>query len=265
MASKIHPKSGEPLKVYALEVHAVQHCNLRCLGCAQISPSLARGYESPDVLERALRNLALHLVCEKLQILGGEPLLHPQIVDILAVGAHSGLANKLTVKTNGLLLHRVPADFWRLSDEVIVSVYPATEALLAPRRVDLERSATAFNTALTFRHFPEFQEITTEKRSDGAGRTLEIYKGCRFKIFTHSVRDGRVYRCAPSVNLVRGNADLERHDSLDVLEGADLRARLEGFLTSPNPLHACSECMGSAGATFPHTMEAGRSPASQPL
>ena len=265
MVTTSPPESGGPLKVYALEVHAVQHCNLRCLGCAQLSPLLPRGYESPDTLEMALRNLALHLVCEKLQILGGEPLLHPQIVDILSVSARSGLASKLTVKTNGLLLHRVPADFWRLANEVIVSVYPATEALLAPRRVSLERSAASYNTALVFRYFPEFQEIATKERSNDEVRTLEIYKGCNFKTFTHSLRDGRIYRCAPSVNLVRGHVDLEENDSLDVLNCDDLREQLEGFLTSPKPLRACAECMGSAGATFPHTMEPTRPPASQPL
>jgi hypothetical protein len=67
------------------------------------------------------------------------------------------------------------------------------------------------------------------------------------------------------VNLVRGHVDREENDSLDVLNCADLRSQLEGFLTSPKPLRACAECMGSAGATFPHTMESTRPPASQPL
>lgn len=244
------------LRVYALEVHAVQHCNLRCVGCAQSSPTLAKGYEQPAILERALANLAPHLACEKLQILGGEPLLHPRIVDILTVAVRSGLAPKTVVKTNGLLLHRVPDGFWNLANEVIVSVYPTTQDVLSRRRPQLQRSATAHGVELIFRHFAEFQEIIAPVASRDEVRTQRVYTDCEFKAFTHSIRDGRVYRCAPSVNLVRGRKDLEEHDSLDVLGAEDLQARLQAFLISPRPLRTCAECLGSSGAAFSHVMSA---------
>lgn len=251
------PDTLRPLQVYALEVHAVQHCNLSCVGCAQSSPGQLRGYEDPEILEHTLGNLSGHLSCRKLQVLGGEPMLHPRIDDILLVAARSGLAGKITVKTNGLLLHRASPRFWTLADEVIVSVYPATKRAIDPKRVQLQLTASSHGTALVFRKYDRFQKILVSSADREVG-IEDIYDRCEFKVFTHSVRDGRIYRCAPSVNLARGRADPEDTDSLDAMNPYELRARLDDFLSSRYPLRSCSSCMGSQGASFPHTIDRAR-------
>lgn len=243
-----------PIRAYSLEIHAVQHCNLRCVGCAQISPHLAPAEEELQSLELALRNLRPLLSCEKVQVLGGEPLLHTKLLDLLRLAVDSGIGKRVVVKTNGLLLHRAPSAFWRLVNEVIVSVYPATEHFLS-RNAPLLRSRAAENeTTLEFRRFPEFRKIVLERGRDDAEFTSKIYQTCEYKRYCHSLREGRLYRCAPSVNLARQQPDWNVADSVDALDVVTLSERLKDFLLSPMPLRSCANCMGSSGEVFQHHM-----------
>lgn len=244
-----------PLSIYALELHAVRHCNLSCEGCAQNSPQLSAEYEDVDVMERALGNLAGSLACQKLQVLGGEPLLHPKLIDILKVASKSCLASELSVKTNGLLLTRMPDSFWQLVNHVIVSVYPATEKALSRTRSELGKRAAAQGTVLSFRNFEAFRHITKPVPTASTMLVRHIFQRCQYKHFTHSLRAGKIYRCAPSVNLTDTDSMTDHDgDSISVLDTVDLRARLDTFLTSTNPLGACRSCLGSSGGTFAHNV-----------
>jgi GTP 3',8-cyclase len=243
-----------PIRTYALEIHAVQHCNLHCVGCAQSSPHQTPGEDDVRILEAALRNLGTLLSCTKLQVVGGEPLLHASLPELLRVAAGSGVGRKLVVKTNGLLLHRASSELWRLADEVIVSVYPATESILRRRKEALMSRASEFGTRLEFRHFAQFSEIVIDQPRDDHSVTSGIYDTCEYKLYTHSLREGRLYRCAPSVNVARQRIDWDAEDSLDALDATALQGRLRGFLNSPRPLLSCASCVGSSGASFPHRM-----------
>lgn len=248
-----NPTLAPPFRSYALELHAVQHCNLTCHGCSQSSALLGPAYEDLDIMERALRNLAGALACQKLQVLGGEPLLHPRIVDVLRIAADSGLAPVVAVKTNGLLLPRMPVEFWKLATLVIVSVYPATERRLGQQRDRLAERAEANGTELIFRPFETFRQITKSSATSSPVLVTHVFQRCGYKKFTHSLRSGRLYRCAPSVNLAAACGLPEcDSDSMDALSPSGLPARLRDFLSSELPLEACRHCLGSSGAPFRH-------------
>lgn len=252
--STVTELTAGPLRTYALEVHAVQHCNLRCVGCAQSSPYLPAGEEDLDLLEHSLRNLRSLLACEKVQVLGGEPLLHSALLDLLRLVVQSGIGKQVVVKTNGLLLQKAPSDFWRLTDTVIVSVYPATDGFLTPKRELLEATASRHGTKLIFRPIKLFQEIHRDHGPVNPEVTSAIYEACEYKQYCHSLKAGRVFRCAPSVNLAARTKVSHQDDSVDVLDPRDLPKRLRSFLTSPIPLHCCSGCQGASGAVFSHAM-----------
>jgi MoaA/NifB/PqqE/SkfB family radical SAM enzyme len=121
------------------------------------------------------------LACEKVQVLGGEPLLHSALLDLLRLVVQSGIGKQVAVKTNGLLLHRAPSDFWRLTDTVIVSVYPATERFLTRKRELLEATASRHGTKLIYRPIKQFQEIHRDHGEVDPEVTSAIFAACEYK------------------------------------------------------------------------------------
>ncbi len=111
------------LLTWALEAHAVDHCNLRCVHCCTLSPRLAERFLDPRELERDLALAARVLRPAIFKLTGGEPLLHPGLTELLDVARASGISPQLSLTTNGLLLERQPdALFERLDRPTTLSL-----------------------------------------------------------------------------------------------------------------------------------------------
>ncbi len=63
----------------ALEYHIVDHCNLRCDQCCSFSPMLKSWQVDPDQFEKDLLQVGKFVAPSFLKIVGGEPLLHPEL------------------------------------------------------------------------------------------------------------------------------------------------------------------------------------------
>ena len=99
------------VKIRALEYHITDHCNLNCAGCSHFSPLAKERYASLDKFEENLIQLKKwNFEIGQFNLLGGEPLLHPQIRDFIEV-ALKYLDAQIVVKTNGILLDDDFIDF----------------------------------------------------------------------------------------------------------------------------------------------------------
>ena len=116
-------KSGK-IQTRAIEFSAADHCNLRCAGCSHMSPFIRPRLAVEDELERDLGRLATAMFAAEIRILGGEPLLNPRIVPILKAARKSGIAGRVTLTTNGVLLHTMSKEFWDNVDLLRISLYP---------------------------------------------------------------------------------------------------------------------------------------------
>lgn len=82
-----------------LQVFITNKCNLRCTGCfARKVMGDSNQDMSLDEYKRAILDFILK-GGKQINLLGGEPLLHPELRDILSVNKHYGL--KTTIYTNG--------------------------------------------------------------------------------------------------------------------------------------------------------------------
>ncbi|MCP4099145.1 MAG: 4Fe-4S cluster-binding domain-containing protein, partial [Planctomycetaceae bacterium] len=151
--------TSRKIRLYCLELHLTSNCNLACKGCSQSSPISPTKVLSIDTLSYTLGLLKPHILPEKIQIIGGEPLTLPNILDALTVIKNSEIANKLCIKTNGILLHKMPPDFWQTIDQVIVSSYPATAVRLSKTRKDIFEIAVRAGCLVEYRHFSHFNYI----------------------------------------------------------------------------------------------------------
>jgi GTP 3',8-cyclase len=94
-----------------LRVSLTDRCNLRCRYCMPAAglPWLPR----PDLLTIAefahLVRLATEMGIQEVRLTGGEPLLHPGVVELVAAIADLPLAPELSLTTNGLRLEELAA------------------------------------------------------------------------------------------------------------------------------------------------------------
>lgn len=178
-----------------LEMHITDHCNLNCLGCAHYSNIAPEFYLSIDIFEKDLKEITKKLNYKLLNILGGEPLLHPEINLFLNKARKICPHTKITISTNGILLPEMDESFWQTLKkngiEIRLSIYPVTIA----------NAKTYIN--LIHKHKVKLCEIWDGRkfylrRNKFANSDENIlYKNCDAKI-CHQLHSGTLYPCPTS-------------------------------------------------------------------
>jgi hypothetical protein len=227
-----------------LEIHVVDHCNLDCVGCSHDSPFMPRQMEEPDRLARALSVLWRSYRTRLVKLLGGEPLLHPNIDEIIRVTKEMTNA-RIRVVTNGMMLKRLHHRL-RGIDEIHISSYPSG---VIPTDDDARSIAASLNASITIQRFHHFRWVQTCAREDDA-LTERIFNACQmFHTWQcHTLRNGWFYACPSTATWAR--ADGMGVNLLD--EGADCQMKLGRLLTRQTPLESCEKCLGSAGELNEH-------------
>lgn len=97
-----------------LETHLVHHCNLNCVGCTHFAPLADDTWlASVEGYKRDIKRIFdFHFPISVIKLLGGEPLLHPDIIDFIAATRYH-FSGRLSIVTNGLLLLSMGKDFWK--------------------------------------------------------------------------------------------------------------------------------------------------------
>jgi len=130
--ARLHRKPG-------IDVHVADHCNLRCRGCVHFAPIAEPCLLDLDAYERDLAAFAaipgIEDYIRGLYLMGGEPLLHPQLPEVIRMSrAHLPKAG-ITLSSNGLLLKRMDESFWRAMRECDIRLY------LSPYPIKVDYSA----------------------------------------------------------------------------------------------------------------------------
>jgi hypothetical protein len=234
------------IRVPHLETDITQSCQLSCVGCNHSVPLWrAHGPWSADVQQVAadLGHLAGIMHADRWGALGGEPLLHHRLVDILRVARDSGVADRTEVWTNGLLLQRQKPEFWRAFDILVLSVYEGKhdEASLAwiaakcrDEGVELvvkdERAMRNFKTML-------------EPRPTGAPATAAKFAGCFFRAFSRVANYGHFFTCCCAPHLPMLVQGRQFGDDGVPIAGLTEEA-LAAYLSRTEPLGCCTVCAG---------------------
>lgn len=242
----------------AFEYNLTEHCNLACHGCDHASPLLPEKFASVEQFKADLGALADVYHAKELRIVGGEPLLHPDLGAFLELARTSGVADRLVLFTNGVLLDKVEARLFGLLDEVRLSVYPQVRLPLK-----LERYA-GLVSAHGARFTPIFQDrflrVLLNERIEDPEVVRSIYRSCTMtgKWSCHSVHEGRYYKCSPAPfmrpRLARLGITLDSAADGVALHAPDLRGRLQRYLEDDRPLASCAFCLGTSGPRERHSL-----------
>lgn len=241
-----------PRKLLKFEVHITEHCNLNCRGCFHCSPLAKEEFLSVEEYERDCRRLSelYDGDMECIELLGGEPLLHPQINDFFRITRSCFKAGKIVLVTNGLLLLNMNEDFWLSAKKYSIDIAPTRY----PINVDydkIKRKAEQYGI-----RYSNFYMVTDEK----GNKILENYQfdiegnqsaeanfyKCYRGNYCITLRHGRMYSCAIGAHLhhFKDYFDLESiyisdRNSIDIYS-AKSAEEISEFLTQPMPV--CRYC-----------------------
>ena len=237
----------------SLEVHIVDHCNLRCWGCCSLSPYLPRWCIDPAELERDLQRARRFVAPHFLKLVGGEPTLHPALDDCLAIARRVVIAPVVSVTTNGLLLPRTSERFWELAQALTISLYP-----VPPLPEDtiswIKRRAEERGIPINWKRQDEFVDMDHHGPRDEAEATQRIYDHCWLRNRCHIVSKGRFFTCTrpPHFETLHGAGSGFLDDGIALEDKPDMAERLRTYLQRPAPLKACARCNGGSAPGQSH-------------
>jgi hypothetical protein len=240
----------------ACEINAVLHCNLRCRSCSHLSPIMTPWFADPKQVGRDLSRLAKSYHAGYVKVLGGEPLLHPRLIEVMQAIRESSISDRIVLSTNGALLDSSDDKIWSMVDEIIITVYPG-RAISNEELNNVRRRASDNGVELSVRLAPVFRESYSELGTDNGDLIDRIFRTCKIAHVwrCHTIHEGFFYRCPQSCFLHRlHNANPKSSgDGLQLHDSEDFIDELYRYLTATRGPSACRWCLGSVGHQFAHT------------
>lgn len=228
------------IAVAHIDLGVQENCQFKCSGCSHASPTFSPWSMPLAMIERDLFALKPFFEIGSTQILGGEPLLHPQIVDVLRLVKLVRADRECTVITNGALLPKMPDDFWRELEILQISLYPGKP----DHRALVEEKQKQFGFAWHCTQFDSFYRQLKSVPDDG----VEAFRNCRWKSDCLTVHRGHLYLCSQSAFFPKA-LGLPNTDGLP-LEGLT-EEKLRTFLYRTEPLKTCKNCLAHSMQTEP--------------
>jgi hypothetical protein len=242
-----------------VEYSLTEHCNLSCYNCDHASPLLPEKFAALAEFERDIRALAKVMSLRELTLIGGEPLLHPQLLDFIRIGRDSGVADKIVVFTNGVLLHTMPDEFWELTDILRITRYPGIKHRLSAEEISAKCARFGVECDM-YALVSEFGRTVLNAPIEDPALVRKVFRECKMAHEWQclSLNDGRFFRCsvAPFMDkrLRRLGIDFDSNsvDGVQVAGNPRLYEEIEAALTQKEPLKACTYCLGKSGPMIPH-------------
>ena len=236
-----------PKAMLDYEVQLVEHCNLNCKSCSHFCPVAKEEFLDINEYKRDCERLSklFNKEASFIRLMGGEPLLHPKIVDFLNITRANFPNALIDLDTNGTLILKMKDDFWKAMHKnninLTVTKYPI--------ELDLKKiQEKCDKEKVTFRFFSEQSvKYFNHLPLDLEGRQPIEYNfmKCYLANSCHTLKHGRLYTCStvPHVEhfnqYFQCNLQLSKDDSIDIYGVKDKKEILE-FLAKPIPF--CRYC-----------------------
>ena len=238
-------KFVERRKLDHADIHLTDHCNLNCKNCFHYSPLVQEPVFKDLEQHRAemlrLAELTNHSDQMCIILMGGEPLLHPQVGEFCRVTRECYPEAGITIITNGTLIPKMDKDFFdavnethtfiRLSD---YDLNPELEKILHDniKLYDVVDRGDMLNMSLDFHGSPPEENFDICKKYDGAACI--------------SIRNGYIYNCSfmayfdyfeKYFNIKLTDAELEKN-GINMFTATP--EEIDEYLNSPHPF--CKYC-----------------------
>jgi len=232
-------------KDFYFNVQLTDHCNLNCVGCSHFSGIATEHFLNVFNYRKdceRFAKLAGNYVY-KIQLMGGEPLLHEDIAEIIDITRDNFPKASIRLITNGILLPNMGLDFWNVckKNNVVISISPYPVNLNVKKIYEL-----ALRYSVVIDAGNQYTKKFTKNVYDATGsqNRNDSFKKCG-QVFCHQLYEGKFYMCQiPALikyfnKYFQYNFQVSPDDYIDIYEIEDVRALLK-YLKNPIPF--CRYC-----------------------
>ncbi len=225
-----------------LEYHVTDHCNLNCKYCTHYAPLVKKPvYTDLGKMEKDLKKLKEYIYdIGVIRILGGEPLLSPQLPDFIKMTREIYPNALITVVTNGMLLKSIDEKLIQSMKEnkafFHISYYPPLEDKIAEIKEFLVKNKLPFTMSEKIEIFNKTQILSQNPNPD-------FFYEC-FQATCTCIADGKIAPCFAPFTTKYFNEEFG--EALPTDEGVDLYDEntdyldIKAFLLMP--MKRCSFC-----------------------
>ena len=226
-----------------LEFHVADHCNMNCKACEHYS-ALVKEPRFTD-LEKFTRDFEqLHKFIDdigRIRILGGEPLLNPEINEYVKLSHRLYPQSVIRVVTNALLLPKMSEDFFETLRQnnvgIDISFYPPAQSKIEQIPKLLTEKKVEFSVS------PLLETFTIKQTLNPHNNAREIFLKC-FQASCRNLYDGKIAACFLPFTTKYFNAyykkNLPEDGALDLYEKDLTTEKLKKFLSLP--FERCRYC-----------------------
>ena len=250
--------------IYMVDVMTVSHCNLKCFHCNHFGSIADKWCYNTEQIKNDFKRLA-EISESKIKIitlLGGEPLLHPDISKIIGYVREYFPNTVIDILTNGTLLDSMDEQFWQTAADTRAHIAPSFYDVpinwdsvynkaqkynaLITRDEDLEGKMFSFEEIINRQNASKeksFEKISLDPK--GEQSILTSVKSCDLRAIVPTLKDGKLYPCyLPSVigafnKKFNQNLEVSDYDYIDIFKVDNLNS-----LTSAldRPILFCKYC-----------------------
>lgn len=178
-----------------LEYYITLNCNLNCISCSSFSPLVNENtHKDLNYIKKDFKKI--YEITEKgkkiykLVLMGGEPLYHPNIDNIINYFGELGI--NLRIVTNGILIPKMTESFFNMikkyNIELIVSTYPSIKYKKIFKKLYINNIKHRLYDRIS--HFGH-QYFHKEKK----GITY-----CRYRNSVFILKDSKIYTCSETAH-----------------------------------------------------------------
>ena len=230
--------------VFEFEIPLTAHCNLNCKMCTAYSPLARKSYLTKEIfladMQRIYEIFGSDLVWVRL--VGGEPLLHKDIIYFLIGARKIFPRSMISITTNGILLNAMDEVFFEVCKNnniiILVSPYPVVNA-------DKIISSMRSKNIICFKTVKKFTSRFTGLDLEGKQDPVEAFARCKLKC--NFLLDGRICKCYKPLLIKHFNdyfhkqLHVSAHDTICIHE----HSRDEILVFLNNPISFCRYCDNS--------------------
>lgn len=235
--------------------HALaEHCSLNCSGCMVYSPYLEPKFSDFETFKKDIQKLSTVMKLNKFQFIGGEPLLHPELLEFIREVKRSKIAKEVNVVTNGTHLLSMPDEFFKLISWIHISQYDETSINYTKLKNYLRAKFIKYNFRYSFSDRASgFIDYHSDEKLT-VNQAQHAFNNCHLPHECHHLDNGRYYRC-PISTVKNKFMDLKgipvdynfvTEDSIDLHSSAFSEEQLQQFLNQTTPLKTCEYCFGAS-------------------
>ncbi len=189
-------------KLDYIEVHVADTCNLKCKACTHFANiSKENNFIDARILQSRLNRLNKLFTVKRIRLLGGEPLLHPDIINVIKRTRLFLKYSNIELVTNGLLLNKMPNEFFEICRiyriKIVITLYPVLK-----NKEEIEKILSSFKVKYEFS--PMTFTFVASLNPNGNSDKEKTFKNC-VHTSCRILKDDNIYLCPISAYIDKYN------------------------------------------------------------